>query len=118
MNVRRGDVLIAMFPNADGSAPKPRPVLVVQSNVYNSKLKNVIVAAITSNLRHASEPASLLIDVSTPDGQASGLVQNSIVSCVNLATIAETLIAKQIGHLPDTLMRQVDDCLKVALNLA
>ena len=36
MSYSRGDVLIALFPNADGSPPKPRPVVVVQSDVYNA----------------------------------------------------------------------------------
>jgi mRNA interferase MazF len=117
MSFDRGDVVIALFPHADASPPKPRPVLVVQADTYNAKIRNVIVAAITSNLRHASDPASLVIDVTTPDGQASGLVQDSVVSCINLATIEEALMARKIGHRPPALMRQVNDCLKVALDL-
>ncbi len=92
MSFNRGDVVIALFPNADGSPTKPRPVLVVQSEVYNAKIKNLIVAAITSNLKHAADPASFLIDVSTPDGQATGLRQNSVVSCINLATITRSAL--------------------------
>jgi mRNA-degrading endonuclease toxin of MazEF toxin-antitoxin module len=41
----RGDVLIAVFPNADGSPAKLRPVLVVQADVYSTKIKNLLVAA-------------------------------------------------------------------------
>jgi mRNA interferase MazF len=100
MSFKRGDVLIALFPHADGSPPKPRPVLVVQADGYNAKIKNLVVAAITSNLRHASDPTSFLINVSTADGKASGLVQNSVISCINLATIEDTLVAKKIGQSP------------------
>ena len=117
MSFNRSDVVIALFPNADGSPPKARPVLVVQADTYNAKLRNLIVAAITSNLRHASDPASLLIGVSTPDGKASGLVQDSVLSCINLAMIEDTLVARKIGQLSLALMHQVDDCLKVALEL-
>src|SRR4051794_17748516 len=99
MSFVRGDVVIALFPNADGSGSKPRPVLVVQADVYNSKIHNVLVAAITTNLKHAADTASYLIDVSTRDGKASGLIQNSVVSCINLATIDEGLVAKKIGRL-------------------
>jgi mRNA interferase MazF len=115
MSFSRGDVLIALFPHADGSPPKPRPVVVVQSDVYNAKIKNYVVAAITSNLTHAADPASLLIDVTTLDGQKTGLRQNSLVSCLNLATIHESLVAKRIGQLSPALMQKVDECLKVAL---
>jgi mRNA interferase MazF len=45
MSFKRGDVLIAVFPNADGSPAKLRPVLVVQADVYSTKIKNLLVAA-------------------------------------------------------------------------
>jgi mRNA interferase MazF len=117
MSFNRGDVVIALFPNADGSPPKPRPVLVVQSDTYNAKLKNIIVVAITSNLTHAADAAPLLIEVNTPDGKASGLRQDSVVSCINLATISGSLVAKKIGQHSPALMQQVNNCLKVALEL-
>jgi mRNA interferase MazF len=117
MSFSRGDVVIALFPNADASPPKARPALVVQSDVYNAKIKNLILAAITSNLRHASDPASLLIDVSTPDGSASGLIQDSVVSCINLATVEDSVVAKKIGALSAALMQKVNDCLKAALDI-
>ena len=117
MSHTRGDVVIALFPNADGSPPKPRPVVVVQSDVYNAKLRNLLVAAITSNLRHVADPASLLIDVKTPDGQATGLRQDSVVSCINIATIEETLVARKIGQFSVAMMQRDNNCLKVALEL-
>lgn len=117
MSFHRGDVVIALFPNADGSPPKPRPVVVVQSDVYNAKIKNLIVTAVTSNLRHATDPASVLIEVNTPEGKATGLRQNSVVSCINLATIDDALVAKRIGQLSVPLMQRIDICLKVALGL-
>ena len=117
MSFARGDVLVALFPNADGAPPKARPVVVVQSDTYNAKIKNIIVAAVTSNLKHASDPASLLIEAGTPDGKASGLVHDSVVTCINLATIDEGLAAKQIGRLSATLMQRLNDCLKASLDL-
>ena len=117
MNLQRGDVAIALFPHADGSPPKARPVLVIQSDHYNTRLTNLIVAAITTNLSHAADPASLVIDVATPDGKATGLRQNSVVSCINIATVASNLMARTIGRLSPALMTQVDGRLKVALGL-
>jgi mRNA interferase MazF len=117
MSFNRGDVVIALFPAADGSPPKVRPVLVIQSDVYNAKIQNLIVAAITSNLKHAADPTSLLIDVSTSDGKATGLRHNSAVSCINIATIKDTLVARKIGLFSATLMQKINDCLKVALEI-
>ena len=117
MTAARGDVVVALFPLASGSGSKPRPVLVVQSDTYNTKMQNLVVAAITTNLKHAADPASVLIDVAAPEGKASGLVQNSIVSCVNLATIDGSLVAKKVGRLPAAVMHRVDASLKAALAL-
>ena len=117
MILNRGDIVIALFPNADGSPPKPRPVVVIQSNLYNAKINNLIVAAITSNLKHASDPAAFLIDVNTSEGKATGLRQNSVVSCINIATIETTLIARKIGQISIPMMLKINICLKASLDL-
>jgi len=117
MSFQRGDVAIALFPHALGTGSKARPVLIVQSDTYNAKMGNLIVAAITSNLKHANDPVSVVIDITTPEGKASGLLQNSIVSCVNLATVDASLVAKTIGHLSNALMQKVNASLRVALAL-
>ncbi|MDP6444217.1 MAG: type II toxin-antitoxin system PemK/MazF family toxin [Pirellulaceae bacterium] len=115
MSVARGDVVIISFPQ-QGSSPKRRPALVVQSDHNNARLSNSIFAMITSNTRLATvEPAQVLIDISTPDGQQSGLAQNSTVKCENLYTLPQHAVAKMIGKLPNNLMALVDDALKSSL---
>jgi mRNA-degrading endonuclease toxin of MazEF toxin-antitoxin module len=57
------------------------------------------------------------VDVRSPEGQQSGLLHDSLVSCNNLATIEQSLIEKVIGSLPPELMAKVDECLKTALGL-
>jgi len=94
-----------------------RPCLVIQNDTDNARLTNTVVAQITSNLRAAHEPTHLLIEVATPDGQQTGLVFDSLVSCSNLATIEQSLIATVIGRLPAGLMTRVEDCLRAALSL-
>ena len=117
MNVSRGDVVMTRFPHAGGTRGKKRPVVVVQSDVYNAKARHAIVAEVTTNLAAGSDPACLLIDVSTPEGKASGLTQNSVVGCLFLATVAESRMAAPIGKLSATIIQQIDTCLKAALGL-
>jgi mRNA interferase MazF len=117
MNAVRGDVVLAEYPHSAGGS-KMRPVLVVQSDAYNAKIDNTIVAQITSVLTRTGDPAHFLIDISTPDGKLSGLLRNSIVSCNNLNTIHEQRIKRKIGALNEDLMQQVNDCLKVALGIS
>ena len=117
MSFLRGEVVLSLFPHAAGGVPKRRPVVVVQSNAYNARLANRLVALVTSNLSHAGDPASVFVDLTTPDGKATGLLKDSVISCINLATIHESLIDRKIGSLSPALWAKVEAALKVALDL-
>lgn len=119
MRFERGDVVLVKYPFADGVGSKVRPALVVQSDTNNARLDNTIVAQITSRTRFArSEPTQLLISISTPAGQQSGLLHDSAVSCENLFTVRQDIVIRKIGSLPADLMSQVDVCLKASLGIA
>lgn len=118
MTFRRGEIALAFYPFASGTGGSRRPVLIIQSDLYNQRIRNSIVAQITTNLRRASDPAHLLIELATPEGQQSGLLHDSVVSCLNLATLTEDRLEKAIGSLPDSTMAQVSECLKVALGIS
>ena len=115
--MKRGDVIVALVPHASGTAPKSRPALVIQGDFYNTRIANVLVATITSNLTRKGDAAHWFIDVSTPDGQQSGLKTDSLVSCLNLATLPPANIGRAIGSLTDVMMQEVDKCLKAALGI-
>jgi mRNA-degrading endonuclease toxin of MazEF toxin-antitoxin module len=117
MTLQRGDVVMTRIPHAGGNRGKKRPAVIIQADSYNGKLKHFIVAEITGNLAAANDPASFLIDTSTPDGQATGLDQNSVVCCLFLATVGEGAISKVIGKLSSAMIGQLDACLKTVLHL-
>ena len=118
MSIRRGDVVLAWFPFASAQGGKRRPCVIVQNDVDNQKLANTVVAQITSTVQRAGDKSHLLIEVSTPGGQQSGLLHDSVVSCNNLATIEQKLIQKTIGTLSAPLLAQLEACLKAALELS
>jgi mRNA interferase MazF len=112
--VNRGDIVVVDF--AVANMPKKiRPVLVIQADAYNRKMTNTVVAMITSNLARAAEPTHLLVDVSTAEGQQSGLLHTSVVNCNTLTTVRQSDILRVLGSLSPSLMQRIDDCLKVAL---
>ena len=117
MTVTRGDVLLARFPHFKGGRGKRRPVVVVQADHYNALGRSVLVAEITSNLTFANDPAFLTIDVATPDGQATGLQGNSLVSCLHLATLDPSLLGGPIGKLSASMLVKLNYCLKASLEL-
>ena len=117
MSVRRGDVVLVDFPFAGGSASKVRPALVVQNDRDNDRLTNTVIAMITSRTERSAEATQLLLDISTAEGQRTGLIMNSVVNCVNLFTIEQSKIRRSLGHLSHPLMREIEDCLKAAFSL-
>lgn len=117
MTIKRGDVVMAWFPFASGRGGKRRPCLIVQNDADNLRLLNTVIAQITSNLRRLGDKSHLLIELSNPEGQQSGLLHDSLVSCNNLATIEQNLIDKVIGSLPSAAMQKINDCLKAAVEV-
>ena len=110
----RGDVVVVDFAVA-GMPKKVRPVLVIQADAYNVKMMNTVVAMITTNLRRASDPSHLLIDITSPDGQASGLLHTSVVNCITLTTVRQDEVIRVLGFLSVTMMQQINQRLKAAL---
>lgn len=118
MKVQRGDIVLVDYPFSSGIGSKVRPVLIVQCDRDNSRLTNTIVAMISRTVHRASQvDTQLLIDVTAPEGQATGLKATSVVNCSNLFTVNEQLLRKKIGGLPPATMQQVDDCLRDALGI-
>lgn len=115
--MNRGDVLLVRFPHPSGGRGKKRPVVVVQADAYNKTLRTLVVAEVTTNLDMVSDPACLFIDASTSEGQATGVVHDSVVSCLLMATIKADLVDQVIGVLSGTLKQKLNACLMAALGL-
>lgn len=117
MALQRGDVVLVSYPYSSGTGSKLRPALVVQPDHNNRRLTNVILAPITTTIHRQSEPTQFLIDISSAEGQAAGLRHTSVVKCENLSCVAQVLVRRHLGRLPDTAMQAVNDCLKAALGV-
>jgi mRNA interferase MazF len=118
MTLARGDVVLAWFPFASGSGGKRRPCIVVQNDEDNRKLANTVIAQITTSLARAGDKSHFPIHVATPDGQKTGLLHDSLVSCNNLATIEQVLIDRAIGSLSAALILDLNACLIESLGIA
>ena len=118
MKVQRGDIVLVDFPYSNHTGSKIRPALVVQSDVWNQRLDDTILALITSSpQRRTGASTQYFIDISTFEGRQARLRFDSIVQCENLVTHDQRLILRIIGKLPDSAMQQVDACLKAAFGI-
>jgi mRNA-degrading endonuclease toxin of MazEF toxin-antitoxin module len=118
MNLQRGDVLKARFPHASGARGKKRPVVVVQADVYNQRLRHAVVAQVTASLDEKGDPACLFIKAATAEGKAAGVDRDCLICCTLLSLMSEDRLIQKIGKLPARMLPQLDHCLKAALGIA
>ena len=112
--MQRGEIWWAALPDPAGSEPGyRRPVLVVQSDPFTqSAIKTIVCAAITSNLHLASAPGNVRIAV-----RSSGLPKPSVINVSQIASMDRMFLKERIKTLDAQTMRQVDEGLRLVLNL-
>jgi mRNA interferase MazF len=111
---RRGEIWWADLGEPRGSAPAyRRPVVVVSSDRFNrSRLRTVIVAAVTSNRRLAVAPGNVAL---APED--SGLDRPSVVNVSQLLTLDREVLEKRVGTLDAAALGAVESGLRLALRL-
>ena len=115
--MNRGDVVLVRFPHPSGLRGKKRPAVVVQSDAYAGTVGTLVVAEVTKNLAMARDPACLFVDTSTPEGRATGLIRDSVISGLVLMTVYADAVAQVLGTLSPSMKQKLDGRLKVALGL-
>ena len=115
--VQRGDVVVVDFSITYPQAGK-RPALVVQNDHDNARMRNTIVAQITTNISRSHEATQLLLDQHHVDWRQSGLRAASVVNASSLVTVPKADLVRKIGQLSAQTMQQIDDCLKAALGIS
>jgi mRNA interferase MazF len=89
-----GDIVLVAFPFTSQTASKQRPAVVVSSRAYNEAKPDVVVMAITSQLR----AGTALGEVWVKEWTAAGLIKPSAVKPV-FATLEQALVIRKLGTL-------------------
>jgi mRNA interferase MazF len=105
-----GDIVLVPFPFTDQSATKKRPAVVISSNAYNSERPDLIIMAVTSQIK----PTAIIGEVIVQDWQAAGLLKPSAIKPV-ITTIEKPLVIKTMGRLKDNDRMALQEGLKVIL---
>ncbi|NJM59199.1 MAG: type II toxin-antitoxin system PemK/MazF family toxin [Oscillatoriales cyanobacterium RU_3_3] len=102
-----GEVYLADLNPTRGSEQSGiRPVITVQRNTLDRFTTTVVVVPVTSNLRRAKIPGTIIL----PAGEG-GLTQDSVVLCYQVVAIDRQRLIQKLGNLSaDYLLK-----LKVAL---
>ena len=108
---KRGEVVLVGFVFADESGRKLRPAVVISSLAYQRARQEVVVAAITSNVRRR-----LFGDHLIGGWQGAGLLFPSVVTGI-MRTMKRTMIARTLGSLTKSDFEAVERELRRCLGL-
>ena len=114
MVIGRGQIWWAGLSDPRGSEPGyRRPVVIVQADSFNiSRIKTVLVAAITSNLRLAQAPGNVMLPQ-----QESGLPKDSVINVSQVLTLDKSFLQEKVGTLRKPRLDRLEDGLRLVLSL-
>jgi mRNA interferase MazF len=107
-----GDVVLVPFPFTDQTETKKRPAAVVSSAAYHRERNDLILLAVTSQVR-----SELGIGEAPVTGwREAGLIKPSILKPI-LFTLTRSLIVKRLGRLSGTDRKALQECLSTILEI-
>ena len=112
--MNRGDVVEIEWHFSDLTGSKRWPAVVVQADYLNGLIDDTILVKITGS-RFAIPGTEVEIDPALEP--ASGLSKVCYASCKDILTRDQALVLRTIGVLSDTVMRQIEACLRTVLDV-
>lgn len=89
-----GDVVLVPFPFTDHTAVKKRPAVVVSSAEHNHHRSDLVIMAVTSQIR----PHPTFGEFTVSEWRKAGLIAPSAVKPV-VTTVAKRLVLRKLGRL-------------------
>jgi mRNA interferase MazF len=108
--IRRGSVVVVSLP---GDYGKPRPALVVQSDLFNETHTSVTVIPITSTLLDAP-----IFRVTVEPSPGNGLRSISQLMIDKVATVSRSRLRQTVGRVEDDILLRVSRALAVWFGIA
>ncbi len=114
MVIHRGEIWWASLIQPSGSEPSyRRPVIIVQSNDFNSsQIRTIVAIVVTSNLKLALAPGNILLKK-----KQSGLLKDSVANVSQIITIDKSYLTEKVGKLNTTQIKKVEEGLRLVLSL-
>lgn len=110
--VNRGEIWWVDMPEHTGSHPGyARPVVIVQSNVFNrSRIKTTLAVVVSSNMRLVDAPGNVRL---TP--KKTGLSKDSVANVSQIITLDKTMLREKTGELSQRSMHLIDEGMRLVL---
>ena len=107
--MNRGDIVVSASP---GDYGKPRPALVVQSDLFNATHASVVICPITTHLVEAP-----LFRLTIGPAPENGLKTQSQIMVDKVTAVRRTRMGRRIGGLSAGQMARVNHALRTWLDL-
>ncbi len=91
-----GDIVLVPFPFTDQTATKRRPAVVVSSKVCHQERQDLILMAVSSQLRAFTTVGEVVIQ----HWQQAGLIKPSVIKPI-FSTVEKGLILRKLGQLSE-----------------
>ena len=115
MSYKKGDVVVVKFPFVlkEGNAviQKGRPAFVISDDKIKRRYKDVVLAAITSQIPRDIMELEIILEPASPNG----LLKRSVLRLDFIMTVPEELISRKIGMLPKSVVMESERRLKQLL---
>lgn len=108
-NYKSGDIILVDFGFSEGVGSKKRPALIISSNNYHKSRQEIVVLAITHNIKR-----ELLGDTKIEEWEKAGLLYPSLVTGI-VRTIKDNMITRKLGTLLQKDLEQVKENFKKIL---
>lgn len=105
-----GDIVLVPFPFTNQASTKQRPAAIISTAAYNTIKPDLIIIAITSQIK----PAQGLGEFQVKDWRQAGLLKPSVVKPV-ITTIEKRLVIKKLGQLQQTDQQLLQQTIKSIL---
>ena len=108
-----GDIYLAdLNPSRSSEQAGIRPVIIVQRDTLDRFTTTVVVVPVTSNLRRAKIPGTIIL----PTGEG-GLTQDSVVLCYQIVSLDRERLIRKVGSLSADYVSRLQAALQYTLQM-
>lgn len=109
LNIQRGDIVVCVL---SGDFGKPRPAVVVQSDLFNPTHASITVCPVTTHLIAAS-----LFRLELKPSTHNGLQKNSQIMIDKITSLLRSKVRQKIGTITPEQFNSLNHALRIWLNL-
>jgi mRNA interferase MazF len=110
INYDFGDIVLVPFPFTDQSMSKKRPAIVVSSSVYHRKRPDLVLMAVTSQIR----PSTSFGEITITEWKQAGLLKPSVIKPI-FTTVEKGHVLRKLGRIEENDRRDLQKALRVLL---